>query len=1214
MDYPLQPPDGWGGARTDLGAGERAASSISDSERKRVWASFERRPVSRAEARALREVRLSRGIRNGAWGAGAGFGGVREPAMGMALLEFSSDGSVSTSPGTAEDNASHVGSVSDNTSAMSVNTVSSSLRRPFSEPTHPQRRGKAPTAGAESNTSSNVSASSSGGHEEPKQPRSRSARPSPPSPEKKDVEVPGYSTEKQQVQCQRRGSTPHEIQRVYAAENNLGSSKTAPGRSSHPTQCHGPGEVGADPMPTPSFPGKSAPPWARDLYQDANEEVLPGGLLPGGVRSGGESSLPSPKNVPLQKQESAIASTSGLGLGLSSESLFRLNGEADADDVLRAMVRLSSTPTTGTGEAHAEKMRPPSHHTSGGARGKRPTASGSRSRGIAPAPPAPSAAPGRIEAGSYGVCRGNTPGIKSGQGRTRNAVGSPSPNSEESMLDVEGRPFQSEARVRRDRLGSSLASERAGAARNGAPVESRNVERSGRKSAPQIGRRRRSSHDKARAAPDGQEVFVLSESRSAPSGVYQWTKQRALSQNIDGGSGDGGGDDAGGRASEESIIQALSSSGLTRQGSKSSLTVSSTNGAPQQPPLSNTNAIIIGFDARSESTDGASDELRRGTASRSEAAAAEGSRGRLRRQQQQRRPQATTKTSAHKKPGQLPVGDTGGGKPLSGSQTKVRINKARVSAGKTSGDRPTARSGKDSYTAVDVVDDGDCDSDVKTSRDLSEIIAGVTRDAAALVVPPRGDSTVDVPPTPAETRQPLSPTEDVLKTADSCSTAAIQQLQTSPSRKEEPLMTPTPGGVRTHSDRVNAAPSGANSTKREDKRRTNNRPEPEAEGRNARGADSGANGPSTAATSRLPGGPSPQDSSKAEKSSLHHPRQPIDVSATERNSATGKRPTSGITDVGTVAEIQANMTPGAGGGREEGSPATDDGTSRAGGLVVGTATLEPKHDRQDIPPRPSGDKGKLRSDERSSQEGKGVLSGSRNRNNGERTTGSGGGSPSSQGSGASSRGSKHGDRNARGGPFPETGQTIFEEDQESGSISRSSNPAEGARTHDDVSGTDTRTGVSLPLLDKSDKPETMAAASGAQQDTRKHSPIVEEDDKPAAMSGPENAVKPQKLPHISGAGGGRSKTAGAAGGTTAQHAIKVRTRPARLESKDLATTTEALTTHHLTVDELLQVCEILMLTYQSVHNPSAQSQHEGSFKCINRRVEETPRLTNRTNS
>lgn len=1117
MDYPLQPPDGWVGASPDFGEGEKGAKNISDSEKQRVWKSFERRPVSRAEARALWEVRLSRGVGNVAWGSGARSAMVRESAMRMRMPKFSSDGSISTSRGTTEDNASDEGSLPGSTSAMSIDTVSSSLHQPSSETTHPKRRGKTPTMGTESNTSSNVSVSWSAGHEQRRCVRSRSGRPSSPSPGNKRSEYvrePDYSTApQQQQQRQGRGSTRQEERnRFVEAKSKLSSSETAQRRN--PTLHHGPGGDGAESMPSSSSPGKTAPPWASDLSHDQNDEAPPESLVAGGVRSGGEGVSPSPTKVnvppPNHKSATAPAPTSLLRLGLSSESLFRLNGEADADSVLRAMVRLSSTPRTGTSEANGEKRGPPSHHTSGGAPGKRPAASGSRSNnGTAPAAPA-SRTLRSPEAGNHGVCRGNTPSIKSGQGHTTNAVGSPSPAAPASVLDIEGRPFQYGTRMRRDGLASSRASEPFDAVRHGGPVEGRKIERSGRKTAPQMGRRRRSSHDRARVAVGGRKVVVLSESQSEPSGLHERTKQRPLSSNI---GGSGGREGAGGRMSTESLPQTLSRLSLTRQGSIVSLTVSSTSGASQQPPRSTSNGALggQGFDLRSESIGVASDEPRRGTASRSEVTATEGSRERSRRQQQQNRPHAIPKAAVHE--------DPGGGKPWSGSQIKIRTE-SQVSTKKPSEDDSTARASVTTkrshlvktHLTGDGTDDGDDEGDgeIKTSRKLSEIIAGVTDAAALFVVPPRRDSRANDPPVLAETGRPTPP-------------AVVEE--------------------------------GA---------------------RNVRGGERGANGCATTSnsSSRLPGGASPNDRLRPGKSSSHHRRQPMGVTAPEKNGAAETRAAASVTDMGAIAGLKATMTPAAGGGREEGSPAKDDGASR--GLVIGTAAAYPNVESREVPSGTSGDNSKLCNDVRRSHNGKGASSSSYSRNNAERTTRSGGGSPNSQGSGASrpssnrgdsNRGDSNGgdsnreDSNARGSTSPQKKQQILD-DKKSGATSLKTTHTEEPRPLEDVSCKDTRTEVSLPRLDK---PEAMSAVSGAKQDVRQHSSIAEETQPPAATASPEHVVEPQKLPRISGAGGGRSsKTAG-------QHAIKVHSRPARVESKDLQTTTEALTTHHLTVDELLKV-------------------------------------------
>eukprot|EP00903_Cladosiphon_okamuranus_P014275 g13258.t1 len=267
-----------------------------------------------------------------------------------------------------------------------------------------------------------------------------------------------------------------------------------------------------------------------------------------------------------------------------------------------------------------------------------------------------------------------------------------------------------------------------------------------------------------------------------------------------------------------------------------------------------------------------------------------------------------------------------------------------------------------------------------------------------------------------------------------------------------------------------------------------------------------------------------------------------------RHGVAETRAAASVTGMGRNAELQATVAPDAGGDQEEVSPAKGDGESPAAGHVVGTVEPHPQVESRENPSG-SGNNGKSCSNARRSHDGKGAPSSSRSRDSRERTNRSGGGSPNSQGSGTSRQSSNRGDSKARDSPSPRTRQEIF--DKESGSISRKTSHTEEARALEDVS---------LPRIDK---PETITAASGAKQDAWQHRNVAEETYPPAATASPENVFEPQKLPRISSAGGGRSKAAG-------KHAIKVHSRPARVESKDLQTTTEALTTHHLTVDELLK--------------------------------------------
>lgn len=1211
VDYSSQLPAGWGGGSYGPGGGARGvSSSTSNIERHRAWKAFERRPISRAEAKALREVRISRGIRNRTRGSGA-------QTAAAALdsgQDFSSSCSASTSLGTTEENISLMScAIADNSSEMSITTAPSSLDRPFREEELRSEKNwqtVPPANGDIANAIGNIQVSSSrrgGRHRHLRRSNSGpGSRLSPSLGNSAPTSRDYYSTAQQQQRRRQKGGVSSGREKNGSGAQQIQKYPNGAALGRNGTLGNGPHDDGDWSTAASSSTGTITPSIAPELRLDENSEIprdaISVGVDVGGIRSGGGGGgglSPGLKNTPLPEKEGEAAPSSGLGLGFNGESIFRLNGEADADDVMRAMMRLSSAPRTETGKTHGQQQRPPSHHrgtvvtspSGEGTQEARATTSENRGKGGAPAASSvTSLADGVVR----GICRGNTPGIKSRSrsGQAAGFVGGSPPEVQQTTFDIEVLTLQSEARSR-TRQGSSRQGEGRAVARDRGGLGDTENHVSGPGSAPKHRRRR----NDAEAAAVGQKGFMLTESQSAPSGISQRGSLGSfVSLNSGGGGGRGGG--AGGRKPAESFAQTFPSPGVDRNRSFcSSITVSSASVASQPPPHSTSiNAVggASGFELHSESN--VSNDITRGVLSRSGIATAGGKRGRPIPQQQQR--QARTKTAPSQENSGTPsISGSRGGSKLAGSSQVKDTNKSHRSKGKiaTGSGVYDARSGKtkpqrssgleipravdegdhrardDEIGSYDDGEDGDDGDDKTTGEQMSAIIAGVTREAAESVASLGGISA---------TNSPLIP-EGLSRPSSSIETSG----RSPPAVTKKVPLTQRSGGVgasTTGSDTGDKSSRGKGSIPTSNARERGRQTETVVgRGRIARGGAMGAS------TSAGLGGTSKQQSSKSGRSSSPNFEQPEGGASTigRNDTTTGRLTSPDTTDSFTITGPEAPKAPG--GCHEEDSPVGGDGALQPGGAttvkesvkdetgIVGTragggpTTAETAVSRDTATGRNSGAQATEKQDNTGTSHGGAVISpkgkGASSRSSkvvGRRVKDTETSGPSSSGSSISSRNSnRSGDNNVRGSQSTKPGN------QSQGKPMRSSTVRDGARREEVITRDDNNTArsieASLPLL------VNAAVSGGAQRDAQQHTPPAEENQGGGTGDGSETS-RAKQLPRVSGAGGGRSK-ASAGAGKLAKHAIKVHSRPTRVESEDLQTTTEALTTHHISIDDLLKV-------------------------------------------
>ncbi len=1216
VDYPVRPPDGWPVARSGFGPekADASCSIISEEDRRGIWRSFERRPISGAEAKALREVRISRGLKGGPLGSGTVGGGRGRSPAGMIeeMAGLSSDLSSSASRGTTEKEPSLLSSTADDTSGESAAPPDPSPpplgSRPSSKNKHPEdrRQDTIPAVGtAASSTGQEVLSSSvppgAGG---PQHRRSRSG--------------PGRLPSSTASPSKQHRHRPEEQGLERPADAAPQEGRAAPG-GQHPGRYHD----GDDESRTTSSQGTTTPPRAPELRVDHRTESRRGDRVVTGVRSGGGLSGSSTTGA-TAPGGSALGHVAGLGLGLTRESVFRLDGEADADDVLRAMMRLIdvSPDADNSDEAQADLRRhdrdhdrdhdhQPGRRGGGGTmrHGQRSAASSVRSNGRTRTSSSADVGSG---GGGGGVLRGNTPGIKSGRQRGRPST---SAVAGESALDVEGRTLQSEA-YRGEICAGQGPSRRgkrhpaAAAPSSRGPVRAGGQEElSGRKSAPQLGRRRIGGRARA------QREFILAESQSAPSGVswqqqqqqqqhqhhHQQGQQVSLSSLISIGSGEGGvgGAGAGGGLAGASFGQTLTSSGLARDSSLAVSSCSSPGGGAsqqQQPRLFSSTYSSTGsgggeLDFPSGSRHGPNDEGRRGGASPPEANinSSGGTRRRPSRQQEQHGGRSTPVAAAGAQRQRRESSRRGGGgsNPSSGSATKTGTKRKQEARMPLTHDRSSKRSGGRATTAGSVgqessltsgggggsIGDGDDGDDKTTGEQMSAIIAGVTRDAAASVVSLAGIST---------THTPLG------AEGGGASTVGTQESHRSPPPPAEQQQPTTSSPVKA---RTSTGGGGSNVTDSSgDNARKGGRKAAKGLAKNDRGDGGGKGG---GAGSTAAAGSSPKLSDGASRLTLDG-TTPSEAarsigtsegaggSAADRDKDTGGAGVGDTSRSGVLAlderlpreservEAAAGLRPGA----AAASVSSASRTGRKPGGQDGQAPKKTSKPRVDAKQRLRKGNAASRSSNASSNSSSSSSSSTHaTRSTSGKATGSNGGggggggdSPNSLGSGASGRTSNTSGSNTR--------------------VSRSMKPSSRARAGGAKSRTDAsppKADAPLPLLAKIEPAVAVAGGiGGARQGEHPRGSVA--DDYQGGSVGADGELERAgeaagRLPRISGSaspaasGIGRNKK-----GAASPHEIKVHSRPVRVESKDLQATTEALTTHHLTVEELLKVrCD------QSIH-------------------------------
>ncbi|CAM9438750.1 unnamed protein product, partial [Ectocarpus fasciculatus] len=1119
IDYPLQPPAGWGGVSSNpRPAGSKAVVALSEEDRQGEWKAFERRPVSPAEAKAFREVVISRRANNRPRGSGGG-GGQGTPLVSP---PFSSDCSESTSRGGAlEDNGSLMSSIADTSSEGSL--LPEELRS----------------------------------KDWPKMPSGGSANA--PNTWSKGVE------QRQQENQTTSGRFVAALDNDRDTESVWSTSASSTGGTITPTT-------------TPEL----------HLVQQDNDRYLL--HASSGIRSGGETQPSVLSSVLAPPKESPLAPSSGLGLdsspAVNTESAFRFSCEADADDVLRAMVRLSIASTPAGGGSVDVTTQSPQGYYVGHASARigvdeRPAYRRRGNGAAAPRVPARYLSP--AEGGSGGICRGSTPAIKSGHLGNRkipygNEAAACTPDEKDKILDIEGRTLRSGGAARSAGHLSQRRNERLAVT----PDKRRSTTREfwGRNTAPQHGQRP-SHRGKVAAAAAGRAPFVLSESQSAPSGISQHRPPPSSLFQDDsvrrGGRGNGGGE-SGGMAALESALRTLSAS------------ASSTSGVSRQ--LSSSSALFDRQTAVHDAGDSTSDERGRGSSSHSRVPIVGMTYG---GSKQEKRSMGGTGYTSRYGVGQNAgnVGAKTGNEGEVDDGSSIFIGPIDPEASVTQSSCLTFGEGGGGGSVARDREHNYCDeSDDKTTGDqMSMIIARVTRDAAASVLSAEGIITTEASLVTEDAEQLLSPAEGFPQREVDTTTAgaAEKSSRSSPQTTGRERLNPGPpkgDTSRAGKERKESMSRGKNnmpgSHAKSNQRRVKSasKPQssrPELEERGGRGGARGDKSASASVgSSSAPAKLKPeQEAPKDRRSSLRLSKAKGPASG--RGNAGEEMLAPGATNSAPTAGPPVDRSQGMGGGPEEASPAdikalaqAESANEKETGTVRETQTTDPPVCHVDTSGNPSGGqkmietRGSSRSNAKRSQRGQDSSRGNRS-NNAGLTASSGGGSPSSQGSSVVSRGSTRSGGHARG--TESTGST---------GSRRNSRNASGPNCRKDV-----RKGVradaaastkeSLPALARSETTKT--AKDGAQQQQQQDGSVAEKVQSGRATEGSETADVHKQLPRISSgaaAGGGRTKTASAAAGKTPHKAITVHKRPSRVENEDLFTTTEALTTHHLTVEELLK--------------------------------------------
>ncbi|CAM9599517.1 unnamed protein product [Scytosiphon promiscuus] len=1088
VDYPSRPPSEWGWGGSDVGRATREAiTAVADEAKQGAWKNFEQRPISRAEARALQELRISRSIP----------GRTRPRETGTFVSLCSSENSTATSLET-EDHASLT---------SSIIAQGSETRERIASTTPPPHGDQAKSSKrAKSTIDERQDPSTANG-----------------SPARDDARYAGseFST----APMPTRGGAMHSVEPRLDVERDRGG------------KCLSPGTAGRD-----CKGGESSPNWGT---------ISPTGEAPSVAPSSGYGL--------------------GAGFGAAGESAFRLSGEADADDVVRAMVRLSSaSPGTGIG-ADEEGTRYNARHQRGNVsvssrevRAHGRTASRSRDSNTAQAE-AGSRLLSSADRSSGGICRGSTPAIRSrrfgrAQPPVRKQDGCP-PAVGDKTLDIEGRPLQSEEGPHKAGRGLSRSRRRVAPPTCGLPVSSSEPDQAGRSSAAPQGRSR-SRRDKPVAERPGRKGTFLPESRSAPSMVSQQEREwplasplRGDSAGCAGGAGDGS---ARGVVSEESLMQTHSSSALALNSvSSRSYAVSLASGASQQlRPLASIDTSLGGDGF--ESNEPTISHLRRSNS--------DGNR---------RRSSST------------PVSATAGGS-LSSSFWQDQQQPLQT--------RPITEQGQSRVPAIGDSGSGRIEPQEKstTGEQMSVIIEGVTRDAAMSVFSSGGrerplspiKSTADTVAAftagpHVDVRTPQVPSTCTTDTQPSAGCSADESMSGS-GRAGQKFKSKGKSIGSGHSvtgesavkARSSTAEPGARGTAREegDSLRFDGKEE----------ASSIAAGHSPVALSSA----SRQSSSKAGGSKVYSakPHKGGSVRAREATIDSDASVAPKSSQNTTTSELLHHTSPSPCVVLEEdcddlssaelvkGSENQPKSFGETGnGLPRTTKSIESRTTKPGESSRGQAEGTRVGLDKtrgdtrRSSREAGFFRSG-----NGGRTIASDGSSLNSHGSSISSGSGAPSNTHARRNRSSQKAHHQVG-DEARGSTTRGGVRAKKGSAPGEANASVTETS---PLA-VAELEGATGASHDAQQDDIHHRPSrnSKEAHGGAASKKSENdEVRP--LPRASGAAvasGGRAKTSGGTAGKSPQSAIKVRTRPARVEDRDLHTTTEALTRHHLAVGGLLKV-------------------------------------------
>lgn len=1004
-------------------------------DRENVWNSFNGRPISRAEAGALREVKLSRGTSKGGNGiknrvatAGGKYDRRTTPA-----LQYASDISWSTSRETEDSTSLH--SADNSISKLSVSSMISQRQHPVGETTLENGR-----SGSDENTTARLAGE-----------------------ETRDKSHTGSSFEPGSL------STSHNCIRTRprrVRESRRTKTSDEPGRLSHPDR-----RTQQDPA-TPcwdiniSVP-PSSPPTTPRSEPNLNED-LQGAQ---GPRSSQCTSIP-PVN--------GVAPFAGVDMGSSA---FRLRCEADADDVLRAMIRLSKSIEDPADDPNGCNQPRCKAFLTGGRNGE-----GGRGtfRGL------PSS---RAETGKRrrGLSRGNTPAIKI---RCRVQDTNVASGSAEvtNALDVEGRMLRSEGEVgvRRPRQRERRAR---AAARYAIDTDRRRSELSA-PLGPALG------------GVVKRKEFTISESQSAP-GL--------------------GPRRSGGGHSDAPLNKHLSSSGLARASSSHSV-LSTTSRLP-----STASFALISDSSSQPIAERRSNKRQRGSSRSGDNRNGSG-------------PDQTQKSEAPSPT--IPV--VHGAQSTNGNKKKglAKICNSHRTRNNTvsSVGQTLALDAAETDTTLD--DNYGSDSDKTTGEEMSVIIASVTKSVASVISAPEVDGPL---PLSEEGQQPPSFVEVV----EEMDTAKAIGAQSFPSPTESPAGHVLGSLAMPDDDTSTHGGQGISGASGEQKRCFNPATMGER-GNNSSGIEAAAI--SSAASN-----------SGAETTKLSSTRQHRDGQELAGERKAGQLSRSNGKPIGAETNVESEkLTPPAMPSvlttscsrGEEISPVDGEGTLRAVGDegkdgIGSTQAADVCKSESAVFPTASavntGEREGAKGISRDEKESRKIpLKSAQNSE----------GSPHSQGS-VSSQSTKR--------SIGSSGSRIASKQQAGGK------KQSGSRT-DQTCGQGASVVESSPISEKFPILGKGARSPGRRSVSQLRLSRAADAKKPrCSVTGKGLDTGDESLPAVGGGGGrgvGRQSRTGAVSkkgdGVVAQE-IKVHRRPARVESTDLQTTTEALTTHHLTVDELLKV-------------------------------------------